>query len=316
MKVYVTQGHEKGVGLEVFFKSCLMMSESDLKMIQLVAFHDSVSLVLNKMKIPFKISKDFIFLGFQKISVLWLNKTEFSESYTSLLRGMELSEKGGVLFTLPTSKDQFPDFPGHTEFFRSYYNRPELVMFFSSPQLKVLLLSDHIAIKDISETLTDEIILKRLDSAIASLTQMKFPIHNILISGFNPHAGERGLIGKEDKRIEIVIKSLRLKYKFNISGPYPGDTMIMEKKNLNDLLVYVYHDQGLGVFKSLQGLIGSNITLGLPYPRFSPDHGTSFNLFGKNLADYRGCAFSLNEALSILVRVVHGKNSGIKSKSS
>jgi 4-hydroxythreonine-4-phosphate dehydrogenase len=316
MKVYVTQGHEKGVGLEVFFKSCLMMSESDLKMIQLVAFHDSVSLVLNKMKVPFKISKDFIFLGFQKISVLWLNKTEFSESYTSLLRGMELSEKGGVLFTLPTSKDQFPDFPGHTEFFRSYYNRPELVMFFSSPQLKVLLLSDHIAIKDISETLTDEIILKRLDSAIASLTQMKFPIHDILISGFNPHAGERGLIGNEDKRIDSVIKSLRLKYNFNISGPYPGDTMFMEKKSLNDLLVYVYHDQGLGVFKSLQGLIGSNITLGLPYPRFSPDHGTSFNLFGKNLADYRGCAFSLKEALSILLRVVHGKNSGIKSKSS
>jgi 4-hydroxythreonine-4-phosphate dehydrogenase len=316
MKVYVTQGHEKGVGLEVFFKSCLMMSESDLKLIQLIAFHDSATAVLKKMKVPFKISKDFIFLGYQKISALWLNKTEFSESYTSLLRGMELSEKGGVLFTLPTSKDQFPGFPGHTEFFRSYYNRPELVMFFSSPQLKVLLLSDHIAIKDISETLTDQVILKRLDGAIASLAQIKFPIHNILISGFNPHAGEKGLIGIEDKRIESVIKSLTHKYKFNISGPYPGDTMIMEKKNLNDLLVYVFHDQGLGVFKSLQGLIGSNITLGLPYPRFSPDHGTSFNLFGKNLADYRGCAFSLNEALSILVRVVHGKNSGIKSKSS
>jgi 4-hydroxythreonine-4-phosphate dehydrogenase len=316
MKVYVTQGHEKGVGLEVFFKSCLMMSNSSLKLVQLIAFQNSVSNVLNKMKIPFKISKHSILLGHQEISVLWLEKMEFSESYSSLLKGMKLSEQGGVLFTLPTSKDQFPNSPGHTEFFRSYYNRPDLVMFFSSPNLKTLLLSDHIPIKEISEALSEEIIKKRLEVAYSSLTQMKFPIDHILVAGFNPHAGEKGLIGKEDIRIESVLKSLRHQFRLNISGPFPGDTMLMEKKSINDLLVYVFHDQGLGVFKSLQGLIGSNITLGLPYPRFSPDHGTSFSLFGKNLADYRGCSYALNEALSILLRVVHGKNSGIKSKSS
>jgi 4-hydroxythreonine-4-phosphate dehydrogenase len=316
MKIYVTQGHEKGVGLEVFFKSCLMMSNSDLKMFQLIAFHNSVSIVLKKMKIPFKTSKNFIFLGYQEVSVLWLDKIEISETYTSLLSGMKLCEHGGLLFTLPTSKDQFPGFPGHTEFFRSYYNLPDIVMFFSSPQLKALLLSDHIPINDISKTLTEQIIQKRIEVAYSSLTKMKFPIHNILVAGFNPHAGERGLIGEEDFRIESVIKSIRHKFRINISGPYPGDTMIMEKTSINDLLVYVFHDQGLGVFKSLQGLIGSNITLGLPYPRFSPDHGTSFSLFGKNLADYRGCAFALNEALRILVRTFYGKNSGIKSKSS
>jgi 4-hydroxythreonine-4-phosphate dehydrogenase len=314
MKVYVTQGHERGIGLEVFFKSCLMMNESKLKMIQLIAFHESVVTVLNKMKIPFHIHGDSLLLGGLEISVLWMKKLDFSESYTCLLSGMKLSEKGGVLFTLPTSKDQFPNSPGHTEFFRTYYNNSDLGMFFSSPELKILLLSDHIAIRSISESLTYDVILRRLNLAIHSLNRMRYPVNNILVSGFNPHAGEKGLIGQEDSRIEKVIKSLRAKNGLNITGPYPGDTMIMEKRSDKDLLVYIFHDQGLGVFKSLQGLIGSNITLGLPYPRFSPDHGTSFSLFGKNMADYRGCAYALNEALSIMVRVGYGKNSSIKSK--
>ncbi len=101
-----------------------------------------------------------------------------------------------------------------------------------------------------------------------------------------------------------------------VSGPYPGDTMLLEKNSKEDLLIYLFHDQGLGVFKGLQGFIGSNITLGLPYPRFSPDHGTSFALFGKNKADYRGCQFALKEALGLLKKVEHGKNSSHQSKSS
>ena len=302
MKIHVTQGHERGIGLEVFFKSCLMMNESDLKKIQLIGFEDSVSMVLQKMRVPYKITEEFILIGGLEISVLWLKNPGFSQSFSSLLQGMKMSEEGGILFTLPTSKDQFPGFAGHTEFFRSYYNSPDLVMFFSSPNLKVLLLSDHIPIKNIPKTLTDKAISGRLEIAYHSLLQMEYPISNILVSGFNPHAGESGLIGNEDLRVSSAIKSLRKKFKLHISGPYPGDTMLMEKKSFNDLLVYVFHDQGLGVFKSIQGLIGSNITLGLPYPRFSPDHGTSFGLYGKNQADYRGCAYALKEALIILMK--------------
>lgn len=315
MKVYVTQGHEEGIGLEVFFKSCLLMHKSDLECIKLLAFKNAVTETLITLSVPFEIYENHIELAGVSISVEWLETVHHSQSFTSLELGMKLSESGGVLFTLPTSKDQFPGYAGHTEFFRAFYHRPELGMFFSSPKLQVLLLSDHIAVKNLSSTLSEEVIYDRLSNAVKALEKWNWPTKRILISGMNPHAGENGLIGDEDSRITNAIKRLRSKIKIYMKGPIPGDTMLLEQTSPSDLLVYLFHDQGLGVFKGLQGFIGSNITLGLPYPRFSPDHGTSFSLFGKNQADYRGCAFSLKEAVKILKKVSYGKNSGHKGQS-
>lgn len=309
MKVYITQGHEQGIGLEVFFKSCLMMGQEDLSLLKLLAFKPAVNDTLKTLRIPYTLEADRILLGAREIQVSWLEEIHHSQSFTSLEIAMKLCESGGVLFTLPTSKDQFPGFPGHTEYFRAFYHRPELGMFFSSPKLKVLLLSDHVAINKLSQLLTEKIIYSRLAAAITALQNWEWPIKRILVSGLNPHAGEQGLIGHEDPRIATAITSLRSKFKIDIIGPLPGDTMLLEKKSPEDLLVYLFHDQGLGVFKGLQGFIGSNITLGLPYPRLSPDHGTSFALYGKNQADYRGCAFALKEAVTLLKKVSHGKDS-------
>lgn len=292
MKVNVTQGHEKGIGLEVFFKTCLLLSIGDQKRIKFFGYKQSVLNTLKEINLPFKL--------FDQIEFEWLTETLHSESFTALKLGMEESEKGGVLYTLPTSKDQFPGFPGHTEYFRHFYKKPELGMFFSSRDLKVLLLSDHVAVHDLSDIMTEELIYKRLHEAIVTLKSWKWPIKKILVSGFNPHAGENGLIGNEDVRIKRAIERIRREIKIEMSGPIPADTMIVEQKSSDDILVYVYHDQGLGVFKGLQGFVGSNITLGLPYPRVSPDHGTSFSLYGKNVADYRGCHYSLKEALKLL----------------
>lgn len=298
MKVFCTQGHEKGIGLEVFFKTCLLLSPTDLAKIKLFAYKESVEATLATLKIPFECFKD--------LEIEWLKKSKHSQSFTSLTRAMEASEKGGVLYTLPTSKDQFPGFPGHTEYFRSHYKKAELGMFFSSQNLKVLLLSDHVAVKDLSNIMTEELIYSRLKTALKTLKDWNWPVSRVLVSGLNPHAGENGMIGDEDKRITKALERLRSQLKFEMSGPWPGDTMLFEKKFSNDILVYVFHDQGLGVFKGLEGFVGSNITLGLPYPRVSPDHGTSFSLFGKNVADYRGCSYSLKEALMLLDKVSHG----------
>lgn len=316
MKVYVTQGHEAGIGLEVFFKSLMLMPKEDLRLIKLIAYEKAVSKTLTSMRLPFEITEDQIKLAGVQISVFWLSAVNHSQSFTAIDLAMRLCESGGVLYTLPTSKDQFPGYAGHTEYFRSFYRRPELGMFFSSPRLQVLLLSDHVAIKDLSKLMTEELIYQRLFSAIKTLQNWNWPTKRILISGMNPHAGEQGLIGQEDVRITKAIKRLKAKLKLDMSGPLPGDTMLFEQKSQEDLLVYLFHDQGLGVFKGLQGFIGSNITLGLPYPRFSPDHGTSFNLFGKNQADYRGCAYSLKEAVNMLKRMSDGKNSSYQGQSS
>lgn len=316
MKVYITQGHEEGIGLEVFFKSCLFLSSDELKNIKLIAFKKSVTKTLTTLKVPFSLHNDYVVLPGTLVPVTWLEEEKHSQSFTALQLGMKLSESGGVLYTLPTSKDQFPGFAGHTEYFRHFYRKPELGMFFSAPEMQMLLVTDHVAIDKLDETLTEERILKCLINAQNTLKMWNWPTKKFLISGFNPHAGEAGLIGKQDKRVTSVISQMRNRHHLDITGPFPGDTMLIERNSKDDVLVYLFHDQGLGVFKGLNGFIGSNITLGLPYPRFSPDHGTSFHLYGKNTADYRGCQFSLLQSVSLLTRMIHGQDSSNKSQSS
>lgn len=309
MKVYITQGHESGIGLEVLFKSILLLTKEERDSIVLIGFQNSFEKTLRSLNYPYTIEKNAIFISGVKIETIYLDKIEVSESFTALKKGMELSKKGGVLYTLPTSKDQFPNFPGHTEFFRSHFKCEDLGMFFSSNDLQVLLLTDHYPINRLSVVITEELIYSRVKLALKTLSQWNWPLKRVLISGLNPHAGEAGLIGNEDQRITQALKRLNSELNFNIKGPYPGDTMLFEQKSSKDLLIYLFHDQGLGVFKGLQGLIGSNITLGMPYPRFSPDHGTSFSLFGKNSADYRGCSFSLKQAIAMLKRMNNEKDS-------
>lgn len=316
MKLYVTQGHERGIGLEVFFKSGLLLGPSKLKNVILLAYQDSVIDTLTSLKLPFTLTDEHVQIGPAMFPVQWLHDTNHSQSFTALELGMKLAETGNILFTLPTSKDQFPGFAGHTEYFRHVYRRPDLGMFFSSPSLQVLLLTDHIPLSEVTKSLTAELIFSRVDEALRTFKKWDWLVEEIFVAGFNPHAGEGGMIGSEDDRVRQALDKLKRKHQFVMSGPFPGDTMLLEQRSPRDLLIYLFHDQGLGVFKGLQGFIGSNITLGLPYPRFSPDHGTSFKLFGKNEADYRGCAHALNEALWLAERLVHGKNSSHQSESS
>jgi 4-hydroxythreonine-4-phosphate dehydrogenase len=314
MKVYVTQGHEQGIGLEVFFKSCLVSTQRDLDHVSLLAYETSIAATLKSMRIPFKVTSNHLEFGGQVLNLGLLTNVNFSQSFSALELGMRLSEAGGVLFTLPTSKDQFPIGAGHTEYFRKFYNRPELGMFFSSPRHQVLLLTDHVPISALSKELTSKLIEERIETALNTLEAWQWPIKRLLVAGFNPHAGEGGLIGNEDERVTVSLNRLRAKFQIEMSGPIPGDTMLLEQRSPDDLLVYVYHDQGLAAFKGTQGFVGSNITLGLPYPRVSPDHGTSFKLYGKNAADYRGCAFALKEALKLLKRTIYGKDPSHKGK--
>src|SRR5690606_23370663 len=279
--IIITQGHQAGIGLEVFFKSILVSDQHLSNQCHLLAFKDSVKTTLKSLRLPFLLTDSSIEVAHRKISVSWLADETHSQSFTALQEGMRLCEKSKhILFTLPTSKDQFPGFNGHTEYFRSYYQLPELGMFFLSDNLKVLLLTDHIPLRDVP-LLTEKIIAQRLKQSLMQLKDWNWKIDSVLVAGINPHAGEGGLIGNEDRIISQAITKLNAQFNFSLQGPIPGDTMQLAQKSSNDLLVYPYHDQGLGIFKSLQGFIGANITLGLNYPRFSPDHGTSFNLFGQ-----------------------------------
>jgi 4-hydroxythreonine-4-phosphate dehydrogenase len=308
MKVLVTQGHEKGIGLEVFFKTCLILPQKKLNDLLLFAFKDSVVETLKSLQLPFEIFQDKILISSVCISVAW----EYENSSTQTLQCLQsainfLKLEKGILYTLPSSKDQFPKgLNGHTEFFRSYFQNDHLGMFFSSERKKVLLITDHIPVSALGTTLTTSLIENRILTSIKELKSWHIEFDRIFISGLNPHCGEDGLIGNEDFRISKAIERLKDKSKLPVNGPFSGDTIYNFSHSPDDLIVYMFHDQGLAPFKATHGLIGSNITLGLPFPRLSPDHGTSFNLFGKNCSDYRGCSFSIKEALKLREKILNG----------
>jgi 4-hydroxythreonine-4-phosphate dehydrogenase len=316
MKIFVTQGHERGIGLEVFLKSALLLAQPELERVELLVNPGVLAENLKLLRVPHRLEETGLMLAGLRIRCRWVEAARDSLSFEALRQGMDLAEKGGVLFTLPTSKDQFPGFAGHTEYFRHHYKTPELGMFFSSPRLMVLLLSDHTPVARLSAELTQEVIERRLGTALTALRDWHIPIERVLVAGLNPHAGEGGLIGGEDGRWRQAVERLTRRGPFQVTGPFPGDTMLLEQKSVHDLLVYAFHDQGLGVFKGQQGFIGSNVTLGLPYLRFSPDHGTSFALYGKNAADYRGCHYALREALTMLKRKSDGQDPGHQGQGS
>ncbi len=320
--ISVSQGHENGIGLEVFFKSMSLLTGSASNNIQLFAYKKSVLKTLKKLELDFEVSDDGLYFQWGKLSTQWLAPSRLPESTVSFLESIKEShENNGVLFTLPTTKDQLVNpkkktekLLGHTEFLRSYFKEPLLGMYFQSDSLRCLLLTDHMSLRDMLKILTPQFAKKKLEFSLNALRSLEPDMHRVLVAGLNPHSGEGGLLGKEDAKIEKAIKSIKIR-NFRIEGLFSADTLLSQAKSANDLLVYNYHDQGLGVFKGLMGTLGANITLGLPFVRLSVDHGTAFSLYGKNIADYRGALYCLKMALRYQEKA-SGQNSNIKGTSS
>ena len=203
-----------------------------------------------------------------------------------------LKKKYDALVTLPISKNmlssKFPCFQGHTEYLSSLTNsKGKELMLLASGKLRVALVTTHVSLKKVSKLITEE----KLTTSLTTLNndlKKKFKILSpkIIVMGLNPHAGENGDFGDEEKKIIIpVIKKLNSKG-FNLIGPIPADTAFTKKNiDLCDAFLAMYHDQGLAPFKALSFGKGVNITLGLPFLRTSVDHGTAFDIVGTNKVD-------------------------------
>ncbi|EDQ01099.1 4-hydroxythreonine-4-phosphate dehydrogenase PdxA [Shewanella benthica] len=195
-------------------------------------------------------------------------------------------------------------FSGHTEFFANQANCQDVVMMLSAPDLRVALVTTHIPLAYVSKAITRD----RLHQIIKILHRDlidKFAIEQpkIYVCGLNPHAGEDGHLGREE--LDTIIPALEELRKLGISivGPLPADT-IFQPKYLEDadVILAMYHDQGLPVLKS-QGFGSSvNITLGLPYIRTSVDHGTALDLAGTGTADIGSFVCALNKAIDLAVK--------------
>lgn len=213
-----------------------------------------------------------------------------------------------VLVTAPINKyniqsEEFK-FPGHTDYLDKELEGDALMLMVQD-NLRVGLLTDHVPVNEVASHLTEALIIRKIETIKKTLTQ-DFSINKpkIAVLGLNPHAGDGGVIGKEDEAIiRPAIKKLFDKGTL-VFGPYPADGFFGNSQYEKfDAVIAAYHDQGLIPFKTLSFGKGVNYTAGLNKIRTSPDHGTAYEIAGKNLADFN----SFKEAVYLAVDIFHSR---------
>ena len=210
-----------------------------------------------------------------------------------------------ALVTAPLNKHTMQsgefNFTGHTPYLKDAFKADDVVMLMVAENMKVALLTEHVAIGDVAKNISKEQIIKKINLLKNSLKK-DFGIDKpkIAVLGLNPHAGDEGLVGKEEKEI---IRPAVLEAKKNdciVLGPYSADAFFARGSHEKfDAVLAMYHDQGLIPFKSLALGEGTNFTAGLPVIRTSPDHGTAFDIAGKNLADEASFRQAIYTAIDI-----------------
>ena len=213
-----------------------------------------------------------------------------------------------AMVTAPISKTSwhmagYRKYPGHTELLAEKCKARHVAMMFVSPRLKVALATVHRPLMSIRDALTIGCVFNPIDLADEALRRW-FEIERprIAVCGLNPHAGENGRFGDEETRIIEPAILMATEAGIDASGPYPADTVFMKAlEGRFDCVVAMYHDQGLLPVKLLGWKEAVNLTLGLPIIRTSPDHGTAFDIAGKNKAD----PSSMKAAIRLAIDLVH-----------
>ncbi|MEM6506221.1 MAG: 4-hydroxythreonine-4-phosphate dehydrogenase PdxA [Planctomycetota bacterium] len=209
-----------------------------------------------------------------------------------------------AIVTAPISKTSwamagFDRWPGHTEYFQSKTRAKRVAMMFHAKEINTVLATIHIPLMDIRNQLTIGRVFDAIDLGHDAMQQLGIASPRIAVCGLNPHAGEDGLFGDEETRLIRPAIEVANKAGIDARGPFPADTLFTPDKLAKyDLFVAMYHDQGLIPVKMLAFDSAVNTTLGLPIIRTSPDHGTAFELVGKNKAD----AGSMKCAIQLAIR--------------
>lgn len=198
----------------------------------------------------------------------------------------------GALVTCPISKKQLQmagyRYPGHTEMLAALTQTRKVRMMMAGPRLKVVLVTIHEPLRQVANLLDIQEISDCIAMTRASLCRdFALSEPRIAVAGLNPHCGEGGLFGDEEARLVApAVKEQQRSTLGTITGPWPSDTVFFQAANgVFDAVIAMYHDQGLIPFKLLHFKDGVNVTLGLPIVRTSVDHGTAYDIAGKNLAD-------------------------------
>ncbi|HHT9129756.1 MAG TPA: 4-hydroxythreonine-4-phosphate dehydrogenase PdxA [Candidatus Brocadiaceae bacterium] len=228
-------------------------------------------------------------------------------SVQCVIKGINLAMSGYIdaLVTAPICKEAIHlagyGYPGHTEMLHIFSGAKRVVMLMVGGKLRVAFVTTHIALKDVPQSITVEDVLGTIaitDSGLRQYFDLKMP--RVAVCGLNPHAGEEGLFGDEERRVIIPAIEKAKKKGIQCEGPVSADTVFYKSlKGVYDAVIAIYHDQGAIPLKLHAFETGVNITLGIPFVRTSPDHGTAYDIAGKGVADPR----SMMEAIKIAVKM-------------
>lgn len=326
--VGITTGDLNGIGLE-----CIIKIFSDQRVLEFctpVVFGNNKVLnfyrkVLPEVNINYNNIKDLTKLSPKQVNIVntWeedvaitpgsLNEIGGKYAVQSLLAATQAlkENKIHVLITAPIHKKnvksaEFP-FTGHTPFLKDFFEVKDVLMLMCAENMRVGLVTEHVPVSEIAKHITKESIISKLRLMKDSLRR-DFGIDKprIAVLGLNPHAGDEGLIGKEDDEIIRPAVIEAKKSDTLVYGPYAADAFFARGNHEKfDGVLAMYHDQGLIPFKSLAKGLGINYTAGLPGVRTSPDHGTAFDIAGKDKADESSFREAIFAALDI-----HAKRSG------
>jgi 4-hydroxythreonine-4-phosphate dehydrogenase len=225
-------------------------------------------------------------------------------SYIEKAVELAMNKTVAGIVTAPISKEALKmagcRWPGHTEMLADLTGTKDYAMMLVGGPLRVILVTIHTALKNVPELITKQKIVKtiRLAKKAAGMLGMKKP--RIGVAGLNPHAGEAGMFGDEEEKKIIPAIKMAAREGIFVSGPYPPDTVFHKAyKGEVDIIVCMYHDQGLIPLKMIAFDTGVNVTVGLPFVRTSPDHGTAYDIAWKGIAD----PSSMIEAIKLAVRL-------------
>lgn len=323
-----TCGDTNGIGPEIVIKALNKIYEKPSSRFYFICpeniFQDAVKLV--KPDFRYSISNEFTLAKAKEVAIITTGKAiskhgiPTSESGKAAFNSIHLSgklaleKKIDAIITAPISKEAIHSaghkFPGHTEMLAEWCGRKNFVMTFLSERMNSALATIHVPIKDVPGLITKRMLREKIE-VIFKMLKIDLGIKHprVAVLGLNPHAGENGIIGIEEKKILLpLVKSISENE--NLAGPFSPDAFFANSMYQKyDLVFGMYHDQVLIPFKTINFGTGVNYTAGLQIVRTSPDHGTAFDIAWKNKASES----SLLQAFKYAEIIVKNRKKNIES---
>ena len=314
-KIIVSLGDPAGIGPEIFLKALSKINSKEIfERIIVVSSLSVLDFVNSQLKLGFRFNELFNikdtkpnkinFINVQncpnyKVGKSDENNADYVIDCINIASDLAFENRFNLV-TGPINKSvissKIKNFQGHTEYLKNKFSCNDVLMLLANDQLKIGVATTHIPLNEVSNTVTEKLLINKitlLEKGLRELFNIQNPLMGIL--GLNPHAGERGEYGQEDKNI-VQPTVRKLSNKFNLIGPLPADTAFVSSKC--DGYLSMYHDQALPVIKTLDFHGTVNITIGLPFMRVSVDHGTAEDIASDFKADPSSMIKSIKIALN------------------